>query len=547
MTTGAKYNISATGVYDGNQTITVVDGTHLKIATAFAGNATGNLAGAAIIDTMAHLLAIIDARNQTIVPPTYLSVTSGVNYQMANTPPLVFNFNPTTNGIALQLPQMNIPGALPKGRRLLVFNTGISCSVQDFSGATIITLLEGPGGVIEFELIDNTTQVGQLKIVRILQNFHNSFGDTNATLIDGWAPISVSSTSANLTAPRTWTLPAASAFLPGTFQLIVDGAGGVSSTNTLMIAVPGGSGGSSTVLNRAHDFVLYERDTSSNRWNIVGGKGALASTDLSDFPIPPSSGGSGLTVALPGFLGGLGLSNDGVSPNTVLDIASGAATADDGSIFIRLPSAYTKTTGAWAVGSGNGALDTGSIANSTWYHVFVIERTDTGIVDVLFSTSASLPTMPANYTKKRRVGSFLTDGSAHIIAFVQDGDVLRWSVPVNDVNVNNPGTSAVLRTLTVPVGVNVFADVVVGGENTVGGATPGAIYLSDPAVADSAPNGLLDTVFSLIITGHDTLFAAPAQIRTNTSAQIRSRVQISDANTNLYINTMGWTDRRGAR
>ena len=43
-----------------------------------------------------------------------------------------------------------------------------------------------------------------------------------------------------------------------------------------------------------------------------------------------------------------------------------------------LAAAISKTTSAWAVGTGNGALDTGTIANSTWYHVYVIERTDTG-------------------------------------------------------------------------------------------------------------------------------------------------------------------------
>ena len=47
-----------------------------------------------------------------------------------------------------------------------------------------------------------------------------------------------------------------------------------------------------------------------------------------------------------------------------------------------LASAYTKTTGSWAVGSGNGGLDTGTITNSTWYHVFLMQRPDTEVVDI---------------------------------------------------------------------------------------------------------------------------------------------------------------------
>lgn len=36
-----------------------------------------------------------------------------------------------------------------------------------------------------------------------------------------------------------------------------------------------------------------------------------------------------------------------------------------------------------------GALDTGTIANNTWYHVWVIQHVDTGIVDVLISANAT--------------------------------------------------------------------------------------------------------------------------------------------------------------
>jgi hypothetical protein len=186
---------------------------------------------------------------------------------------------------------------------------------------------------------------------------------------------------------------------------------------------------------------------------------------------------------LRGYLSGLALSNDGSSPTTVLDVAAGVCASDDSTMLMTL-AAFTKSTGAWALGSGNGGLDTGSVANNTWYHVFVIERTDTQVVDVLFSTSATSPTMPTNYTKKRRIGSFRTNASAQVIAFTQNGDEFLWAVPVADLSTGSPGTSAVLRTMTIPSGTKVDW---FGILYLVHSATASALVTS-PDQADTAPD-----------------------------------------------------------
>src|SRR6185437_3654356 len=120
-----------------------------------------------------------------------------------------------------------------------------------------------------------------------------------------------------------------------------------------------------------------------------------------------------------------------------LDVAAGVC-AD--STNAQMLSVTASTIDCGTVGA-NG-LDAGTLTNSTWYHVFAIGKTD-GTTALLASTSLGSPTLPATYTLKRRIGSFKTDGSAHIVVFIQSGDEFRWAASVADVNATNPGTSAV--------------------------------------------------------------------------------------------------------
>jgi hypothetical protein len=135
----------------------------------------------------------------------------------------------------------------------------------------------------------------------------------------------------------------------------------------------------------------------------------------------PDTGGAGWLGATlfgggqRGYLWGLTLSNDVSTPNTVYDISLGEARADDNSANLTA-AAFTKSTAAWTAGSGSGSLDTGSLTNNTAYHIFIIRRPDTGIVDYLMSLSATAPTMPTNYTQKRRIGSLRTASAVDLTA-----------------------------------------------------------------------------------------------------------------------------------
>lgn len=253
--------------------------------------------------------------------------------------------------------------------------------------------------------------------------------------------------------------------------------------------------------------------------------------------------GATAVVAKPaGYLFGLTLSNNGSDATNDIDIAAGAARDRADTDNMVVGSALTKQLdAAWAVGTNAGGLDTGTIADGT-YHVWLIKRVDTGVVDVLFSTSATAPTMPANYTLKRRIGSILRE-SAAIVGFVQDGDLFERKVPVNDINNASQGTTAVLRALSIPSGLKVQA--LISAMYAVGaGAAGTALLITDPDQTDTAPvyQGIGDLTSFSAASGI-TADSGRMLCRTNTSKQVRTRG--SAASLNLSITTHGWVDGRG--
>lgn len=79
--------------------------------------------------------------------------------------------------------------------------------------------------------------------------------------------------------------------------------------------------------------------------------------------------------------------------------------------------------------TGANALDTGTIAASTWYALWVIAKAD-GTTAGLLSLSATAPTLPSGYTFKARVGWIRTDGTAnkYPLGFTQYGRRVQYKV-----------------------------------------------------------------------------------------------------------------------
>lgn len=299
----------------------------------------------------------------------------------------------------------------------------------------------------------------------------------------------------------------------------------------LSSAIPIANGGTALTSTPTAGQLLIGNGTGYTLATLTAG----ASTQITN------AAGSITIAAMPrGYIQGYTLSTPGSS--ATMNITGGQATDSANSVVINLAASISKTTAAWSVGTGNGCLDTGAIGTNTWYHFYAILRTDTGVSDILCSTSASSPTMPASYTKARRIGSAKTNGSSQWITFTQLEDEFLWNDAVLDVNSTNPGTAAVSSTLSVPTGVKVIAlmnQVLVTG---AGGAVVGLV--SSPDQTDAAAS-LTALPLGNIYVPASTSAANRIEIRTNTSAQIRRRLSFSDANVIHRIATLGWIDPRG--
>lgn len=244
-----------------------------------------------------------------------------------------------------------------------------------------------------------------------------------------------------------------------------------------------------------------------------------------------------LAPILRGYIDGLTLSNNGSDATNDIDIATGICRDSADADVLRLSSSITKRLDAsWAVGTNQGGLDTGSIANA-WYHVYLIKRPDTGVVDALFSTNATAPTLPSNYTLYRRIGSIYRTAGA-IRAFTQKGNFFGWTTFAYDINgatqaspVSGAGT---LTTLPVPLGISVNALIAILFTGT-------ADDLYVPAINMSPVTASMQVLH--VGSSPATMSSGEFLQWTNTSSQIR--MFSSNGVGQVYATVNGWYDLRG--
>jgi len=236
------------------------------------------------------------------------------------------------------------------------------------------------------------------------------------------------------------------------------------------------------------------------------------------------------------------IANNATDANNDIDFSSGVFQFSDGS-GQAVASAKTKRLDAsWVAGTNQGGLDTGSKANSTWYHCYAIYNPTTLVSDFLFSTGATTPTaLPSGYTKFKRVGSIKTDGSGNILGFFQNGTHFFLKIPVIDFSGTSTTTLA-LVTLSTPLGIKTIAILSATIFASAGSTRSLRIFsgdASDQAVSASCWNGVyLASSGSTtdIIAGSGNVF-----VQTSTSSQVFHE---ASASASVSILTQGWIDNR---
>lgn len=290
--------------------------------------------------------------------------------------------------------------------------------------------------------------------------------------------------------------------------------------------------GALTLTHNATSLILLGGASRTTAAGDIGVYGSDSSGNWREISYAKANGAAVSNSALRGYLAGLAISNNGGTPNTKIDVAAGVCTDSTNLVSISCAASTIDcgTTGA------NG-LDIGSLANSTWYHAFAIMKSD-GTQAYLASTSATSPTLPSGYIYLRRIGSFRTDGSSHIVAFKQQGDNFWWAaLSIDQNNATIPTTSGSF-TLNVPSGVQVY---------------PVFFFSCNPldntsrniSMDNGTGSGLCPFLVNVTLANNNGSSGQQIQqFITDTSQHLRWQDGLN-TNNQGRVYTYGWIDRRG--
>lgn len=201
--------------------------------------------------------------------------------------------------------------------------------------------------------------------------------------------------------------------------------------NTHMTAATGAHGATSASTANA----IVQRDASGNF--IAGSITASLNGNAATATILQTArningvafnGGADITIPVGGFgvqgsFKNLKITNGG-TPYTQI-----AVTADQVVLFNASNLAYLAVSPSIIIStgtSGANGLDTGPVANSTWYSVWLIYNGTS--VSGLLSASATTPTMPSGYTHKARLGWIRTNASGNLYRTLQYGRKVQYIV-----------------------------------------------------------------------------------------------------------------------
>jgi hypothetical protein len=315
-------------------------------------------------------------------------------------------------------------------------------------------------------------------------------------------------------------------------------------------------------------WVQYDGTTFQLINNIVYG-GSITNGNIVSLttPLGAASGGTGLsTITANSVMLGNGISTvQTVAPGTVGNglVSTGAtwAASPRGGIPPGLSSglkiqatsntAVTVTATQIAIGSTTGtytpntisltlststtganALDTGTVAASTWYAVWAIYNETT--VAGLLSLSATAPTLPSGYTHKGRIGWVRTDGSSNLLRTIQYGTRAQYITPAAGYPLMASGSTSSAWTA---ISTANYAP------STASGLVVGLSKLTTSSAVAAHPNNAIPTAGSLaaLYIGGNGNFDEPLVIQGLLLLESSSVYWLSGSASGAFF-AQGWID-----
>lgn len=288
-----------------------------------------------------------------------------------------------------------------------------------------------------------------------------------------------------------------------------------------------------TYYNTAGEFLIKNQvsvATNSLLGNVSGSTAA---------PTPVTIGTglvvSGATLTAPAF------TPPGVHKNLVITSAGGVVTFTVAADFVTMTDGTSYLThslsGTIDLGTNGAAntLDTGTIAQTTWYAVWAIAKAD-GTTAGLASLSATAPTMPSGYTFKARIGWVRTvTGSAVLATTLQKGKRAQWGTVLQ---VTSGATGNVTTGSYTAVSVS---NIVPSTASVINGYVTMLVSI---ATALLAPNGSYGSASSTTAAPPVLILTASSNNATVSYSFMLESTNIYYASTSAscYVYALGWED-----
>lgn len=264
------------------------------------------------------------------------------------------------------------------------------------------------------------------------------------------------------------------------------------------------------------------------------------STDTSATHLMSASAISGISGAPRGYIDGFKTQHAADTDHDIT-VRPGACRDDSDSDTITTATYFIKRIDAsWSEGGALGGMR-GTLSANTWYHMYLIKRSDTGVVDMMFNASSPDDAgLPTSYDYKRRIGSVRTDSSSNIYEYIQDGDWFYWANPTEDID-EDIGTSKETHTIKVPPDVRCMTLMHVAIYETTDAQM---LYIYPTDVDDEAPNVNVPPWFSMGVGYVAGGNGGQGWVLSDTNSQIAMRSSQSSGFA-VDAGVIAYQDRRG--